>query len=54
MILQALEIKVALLGYISVGKTTILNALFPNKYGEVSMRRTTVGVNFFRILTSGI
>ena len=41
------EIKVALIGYVSVGKTTVLNALFREKFGEVSMRRTTAAVNFF-------
>jgi small GTP-binding protein len=43
------EIKVALIGYVSVGKTTVLNALFREKYGEVSMRRTTAAVNCYRI-----
>ena len=43
------EIKVALIGYVSVGKTTVLNALFREKFGEVSMRRTTAAVNFFCI-----
>ena len=77
-ITKPLEIKVALLGYVSVGKSTILNALFQDKYAgasmessvatrettnvskrlilvsahiaEVSMRRTTAGINFFRIV----
>ena len=39
----------ALIGYVSVGKTTVLNALFGAKYGEVAMKRTTAVVNFFRI-----
>jgi GTPase SAR1 family protein len=43
------EIKVAVMGYVSVGKTTVLNALFRDKYGEVAMRRTTAGVDNFRI-----
>jgi GTPase SAR1 family protein len=38
-----------LLGYVSVGKTTVLNALLQDKFSEVSMRRTTAGVNFFRV-----
>jgi GTPase SAR1 family protein len=45
------QIKVALIGYVSVGKTTVLNALFRDTYGEVSMRRTTAGVNEFRVIT---
>ena len=45
------EINVALIGYVSVGKTTFLNALLKDKYSEVSMRRTTSGVNKFRIST---
>lgn len=46
------EIRVALIGYVSVGKTTILNALFGAKYGEVAMKRTTAVVNNFRINSS--
>ena len=53
MITQNFEIKVALLGYVSVGKTTVLNALFRDKFSEVSMRRTTAGVNFFRVVAPG-
>ncbi|KAL7563557.1 hypothetical protein ACA910_002224 [Epithemia clementina (nom. ined.)] len=43
------EIRVALIGYVSVGKTMILNALLKDKYSEVSMQRATAGVNHFRI-----
>ena len=50
--LNTFEIKVALLGNVSAGKTTVLNALFKNKYGEVSMKRTTAGVNYFRVLNT--
>lgn len=46
---HALEIKVALLGHVSVGKSTVINALLRGKYAEVGMRRTTAGVNFFRL-----
>ena len=46
---QTSEIKVALLGYVSVGKSTVLNALLQGNYSEVSMRRTTAAINFFRI-----
>ena len=53
MLFSTSEIKVALLGNVSAGKTTVLNALFRDKYGEVSMKRTTAGVNYFRIVTPG-
>jgi GTPase Era involved in 16S rRNA processing len=43
------EIKVALLGYVSAGKSTVLNALLQDSFSEVAMRRTTVGVNYFRV-----
>ena len=46
------EIKIAVLGNVSAGKTTLLNALFCDKYGEVSMKRTTAGINFFRVHTN--
>jgi GTPase SAR1 family protein len=32
---KILEIKVALLGYVSVGKSTVPNALFQDSYAEV-------------------
>jgi GTPase Era involved in 16S rRNA processing len=51
MFTQSFEIKVAILGYVSVGKTTVLNALFQGKFSEVSMRRTTAAINMFRIST---
>jgi GTPase SAR1 family protein len=34
----------------SAGKTTVLNALFRDKFGEVSMNEP-LGVNYFRIAT---
>ena len=49
MLSQAFEIKVGLLGHVSVGKTTGLNALFQEKFSEVSMKRTTAGINLFRV-----
>ena len=52
MLSQAFEIKVGLLGHVSVGKTTGLNALLQEKFSEVSMKRTTAGINFFRISKS--
>jgi len=48
-----LDIQIALLGHVSVGKTTLLNALLCGKFSEVSMRRTTAGVNHFRIASQG-
>ena len=49
--LPMFEIRVAVVGYVSVGKTTVINALFGAEYGEVSMKRTTAVVNNFRIST---
>lgn len=49
MLAQSFEIKVGLLGHVSVGKTTGLNALLREKFSEVSMKRTTAGINLFRI-----
>ena len=49
MINHNFEIKVALLGHVSVGKTTVLNALFQEKFSEVSKRRNTAGINHFRV-----
>ncbi|CAJ1951472.1 unnamed protein product [Cylindrotheca closterium] len=43
------QIKVALIGNVSAGKTTVVNALFRDKFGEVSMKRTTAGINEFAI-----
>jgi GTPase SAR1 family protein len=43
------EIKVAVIGPVSVGKSTLINALLVGKYSEVSIQRTTAGVNFFRL-----
>ena len=34
----------------SVGKSTVLNALLGDKFSEVALKRTTAGVNFFRII----
>ena len=35
-----------------MGKSTVLNALLGDKFSEVNMRRTTAGVNYFRIMQS--
>jgi len=52
MLTRSFEIKIALLGNVSAGKTTVLNALFRDKYSEVSMKRTTAGINYFRLHSS--
>lgn len=41
------EIKVALIGNVSAGKTTVLDALLQNRYGEVAKKRTTAGAHYF-------
>lgn len=46
------DIKVALIGYVSVGKTTVLNALFRDKYGEVAMGRATASINNYCVSTT--
>jgi GTPase SAR1 family protein len=46
------EIKVALIGYVSVGKTTVLNALLHDKYGEVAMGRATASVNNYCVVST--
>ena len=33
----------------SVGKSTVINALLGDQFSEVSMRRTTAGINYFRV-----
>jgi GTPase SAR1 family protein len=43
------EIKVAVMGPVSAGKSTLINAMLVGKYSEVSIRRTTAGVNFFHL-----
>jgi GTPase SAR1 family protein len=48
---RPLEIKIALLGNVSAGKTTVLNALLRDKFGEMGRKRTTLGANFFYIHT---
>ena len=40
-------IRIGIFGCVSVGKSTLLNAILRNKYNEVSMRITTKGINHF-------
>lgn len=49
---SSFDIRVAVLGYVSAGKSTVLNALLQGKYTEVAMRRTMAGVNSFRNVSS--
>ena len=48
-LIHEFEIRVLLMGNVSAGKTTVLNALFRDMYGEVSMKRTTAAANVFRL-----
>ena len=54
MLAKTFEIKVAVLGNVSAGKSTVLNTLFRAKVSEVTMKRPTVGSNFFRIHTKEV
>jgi GTPase SAR1 family protein len=44
------KLNIAILGRVSAGKSTVLNALLQNKYSEIGKSRTTAGVNKFNIL----
>ena len=46
------DIKIAVIGYVSVGKSTLLNALFGKMYSDVKMKRSTAAVNHFRIASA--
>ena len=48
----AFQIRVVILGHVSVGKTTVLNALLGDKFSEVAKKRTTAGINHFKIVSS--
>ena len=48
----AFQIRVAILGHVSVGKTTVLNALLGEKFSEISKKRTTAGINHFKIVST--
>jgi GTPase SAR1 family protein len=48
------DIKVAFLGHVSAGKSTLVNAVLHDKYAEVTIGRTTVDVNLFRIFSPGV
>ena len=43
------NINIAIIGHVSVGKTTLLNAVLGDKFSEVNKRRTTAGVSHFHI-----
>jgi GTPase SAR1 family protein len=45
------DIKVAFLGHVSAGKSTLVNALLQDSYAEVAIGRTTVDVHLFRIFS---
>ncbi|KAL3899988.1 MAG: hypothetical protein SGARI_006344, partial [Bacillariaceae sp.] len=47
---EKFEIRVALVGYVSVGKSTVLNALLGEKFSAVSLKRSTAAVNHFKII----
>ena len=51
MVAQSSESKVALLDHISVGKTTVLNVLFQDKFNEFSKKRPTAGINYVHVLS---
>ncbi|KAG7351279.1 small GTP-binding domain protein [Nitzschia inconspicua] len=44
------EIRVAVIGNVCAGKTTVLNALLGDKFSETSLKRTTAGVNLFYLV----
>jgi small GTP-binding protein len=46
------DLNVVVIGNVSAGKSTLLNALLRAKYSEVSMKRTTAGINYFRLHTA--
>jgi small GTP-binding protein len=46
------EIRIAFLGHVSVGKSTVLNAILCSEYSEVAMRRATACVNHFVLSTA--
>ena len=48
--MSKVEIRVAVIGYDAVGKTTVINALLHAEYGEIWMRRATPVVNTFRLV----
>jgi small GTP-binding protein len=49
---QPFDLNVVVIGNVSAGKSTLLNALLRAKYSEVSMKRTTAGINYFRLHTA--
>ena len=45
-------LNVGVIGEVSCGKSTFLNALFVEKYGNISKKRTTMGINIYQQETS--
>ena len=43
------QLKIAVLGNQSVGKTTLINSLFQDQFGSVSDRRCTAAVHHYHI-----
>jgi hypothetical protein len=43
------DTNVPVIGNVSAGKLTLLSALLQAKYSEVLMKRTTAGINYFRL-----
>ena len=46
---ESFQIKVGVLGNISVGKTTFLNALFRDQFGAVCKVKCTAGVHHYHV-----
>lgn len=47
--MDSFQTKVGVLGNVSVGKTTFLNALFQDQFGTVSERRCTAGIHHYHV-----
>jgi GTP-binding protein EngB required for normal cell division len=43
------NINIAIIGHVSVGKSTLLNAILGEKFSQVSKKRTTAGINHFHV-----
>ena len=47
---RKLKLTLPLTAHCRVGKSTVLNALLGDKFSQVSMKRTTAGINMFRVM----